>query len=89
METKNLPHQMILQERETLSVSGVSDVDSFDEDSMIVYTSMGELTVKGASLRVQKLDVAAGELTLSGRIDALSYGDIRTKKKGVLGRIFS
>ena len=42
-----MPHNLILEDRRTLTVSGVSDVDSFDEQTVVVFTDMGELTVRG------------------------------------------
>lgn len=42
-----MPHHLVLEDRRALTVSGVSDVDSFDELTVIIYTDLGELTVKG------------------------------------------
>ena len=46
-KTISLPHNLVLEDRRSLMVSGVSDVDSFDEQTVIVFTEMGELTVRG------------------------------------------
>ena len=58
------PHHLMLEDRRALSVSGVSDVDSFDELTVVIYTEMGELTVKGEGLHINRLNVETGELTL-------------------------
>ena len=55
-----IPHNVILEDRHTLSVSGVSDVDSFDEQTIIVFTDMGELTVSGTGLHINKLSIETG-----------------------------
>ena len=63
-----LPHNLILEDRRALSVSGVADIDSFDEQSVILFTDLGELTVKGFNLHINKLNVDTGELTLEGEV---------------------
>ncbi len=83
-----LPHQVIMQDRRALTVSGVSDVDSFDETTVVVYTDMGELTVKGAGLQIQRLNVETGELTLEGTIDSLTYTELQSRSGGFFSRLF-
>ena len=55
-----MPHNLILEDRRTLTVSGVSDVDSFDEQTVVVFTDMGELTVRGTDLHINRLSVEVG-----------------------------
>ena len=90
-EERNLqpmPQNIILEDRKTLSVSGVSDVDSFDEQTVTVFTELGELCVRGADLHITKLSVETGELTLDGRIDALIYTQEQPKNGGFFARMF-
>ena len=70
-----VPHNVILEDRRRLTVSGVSDVDSFDEQTVIVFTQMGELTVKGEDLHINRLSLEMGELAVEGDIASLSYTD--------------
>ena len=70
--TVQMPHHVILEDRRALTVSGVSDVDSFDELTVIIYTDMGELTVKGEGLHINRLNIETGELTLEGMIQSLT-----------------
>ena len=70
-----VPHNVILEDRRRLTVSGVSDVDSFDEQTVIVFTQMGELTVKGEDLHINRLSLEMGELAVEGDITALTYTD--------------
>lgn len=79
---------MILEERKSLTVTGVSDVDSFDEQTVVAYTDLGELTVKGSSLHIEKIDLDAGELAIEGEISSLSYSDRPSGKGSLLARIF-
>lgn len=87
-EKLNLPHSLVLEERESLTVSGVSDVDSFDEDMITAYTSLGELTVKGSELHISKLDTETGELSVEGNIQSLIYSSDRADSGGFFSRIF-
>lgn len=90
MEDKNkvsVPHNIILEGRRMLRVSGVSDVDSYDEQTVIAFTDMGELTVRGEDIRISKLNTDTGELSLEGNFYALSYAD-NTKQGGFFSKIF-
>lgn len=68
-------HNIIIEGRKKLSVSGVTEVDRFDESIVILYTSMGELTVKGEELRVNDLSVKNGEMNIEGFISSVSYSE--------------
>lgn len=82
------PHQVIMENRNTLSVSGVSDVDSFDGLAVVVYTDLGELTVRGNGLQIQRLNVETGDLSLTGTIDSLTYAEHSSRRGGLFGRLF-
>lgn len=92
VEEKKIPkkvHNVILEDRRSLTVSGVSDVDSFDEEAVVLFTELGELTVRGASLHMNKLNVETGEVSIEGDIESLSYRDEAPRSSGGLfGRIF-
>ena len=81
------PHSVIIEDRSKLTITGVSDVDSFDEQTMVVYTDMGELTLRGTGLHISRLNTETGELNITGKVCALAYTDDRVKS-GVLSRIF-
>ncbi len=85
--TVKLPHNVILEDRGTLTVSGVSDVDSFDDQTVAVYTDMGELVVRGQDLHINKLNVETGELSMAGKIQSLAYNDDQPKGSG--GGVFA
>ena len=87
---KKMPvHNLILEGRSKLSVSGVTDVDRFDENTVLLYTSMGELTVSGTDLHVNDLSVESGEMNIEGEINSIVYGDPdRHSPLSFLGRIF-
>ncbi len=85
---QSMPHNLVLEDRKMLTVSGVSDVDSFDEQTVIVFTDMGELTVRGSNLHINRLSVEVGELTVEGNIAALIYSDEPVKNGGFFSRVF-
>lgn len=67
------PHNIILEDRARLSVSGVEDVDSFDERQIIMRTTKGNLILRGSELHIDKLSLDTGELSVSGLITELGY----------------
>ncbi|MBP5379178.1 MAG: sporulation protein YabP [Ruminococcus sp.] len=82
-------HNIILENRKNLSISGITDVDSFDEREIILYTQLGELTIQGRELHIDAMSVETGDMTITGDIWALIYGD--KDKKGpisALGKLF-
>lgn len=82
-------HNIILEGRKKLSVSGVTDVDRFDENTVLLYTSMGEMTVCGTDLHVNALSVESGEMDVEGDISAIFYGDSdRRSPLSFFGKIF-
>lgn len=80
-----VPHQLILQDRHHLELSGITDVDSFDDTSVICITSLGRLSIGGSGLHLHRLDLDGTALSVEGRIDSLNYTDLR--KGGLFGRL--
>ena len=83
-----LPQNAVLEDRRHLHVTGVSDVDSFDERTITVFTSLGELSIRGADLHISTLNTETGELAVDGQIDALIYTQQEPKSGGFFGRMF-
>ena len=86
--TIKLPHNIVMEDRKTLMITGVSDVDSFDDQNVVVFTDLGELTVRGNNLHIGKLSVETGELSVTGNIYALGYTDDRERSGGLFSRMF-
>ena len=74
-DEKNNVHNVILEGRKNLTISGVTDVDSFDERCISLYTQLGELVIKGRELHINSMSVETGDMTIEGDIWALNYGD--------------
>jgi sporulation protein YabP len=67
------PHTVILEERNKLSVTGVEDVERFDESEITMLTSQGGLTVRGDGLHIEKLSLDSGEIGIRGLVTEMSY----------------
>ena len=67
------PHNLTMEGRRQLSLTGVEEVERFDEQEISLTTSCGSLIVRGAGLSIGKLSVDAGDVNISGEIDSLSY----------------
>lgn len=90
MTNTNIIQNLVLENRGKLSVSGVNDVLSFDDQIVIVDTELGLLTVKGENIRINKLSLDTAEVIIEGEISALSYSQNKqTKDNGtILSKIF-
>lgn len=89
--TNSVIQNLILENREKLSISGALDVLSFDDQIVILETELGLLTVKGENLRINKLSLDTGEVIVDGEIYNLGYSEKDIEKKsggGILGKIF-
>ena len=86
----NIIQNLVLENREKLSISGVIDVLSFDDQVVIVETELGLLTVKGENLRINKLSIDTSEVVVEGEIFNLAYSenDLERKQGSLLGKIF-
>ena len=66
-------HTLMSENRESLEVTAVTDVTSFDESSVLIVLEEGALSVRGRSLRITQLDLDTGRAALSGEIVSLTY----------------
>lgn len=83
----DLPHSLTLEERGRLNVTGVSEVVSFDENEIMMDTTLGQLTVQGEGLHVEKLSLDVGELTVAGEVQGMYYSRGKDKR-GFWSRVF-
>lgn len=86
----SIMQNLILENREKLSISGVNDVLSFDDQVVMVDTELGLLTVKGENLRINKLSLDTSEVIIEGEISNLSYSQNKQEKSSgtLLSKIF-
>ena len=82
---------IVLENREKLSISGVLDVYSFDDQIVVLETELGLLSIKGDELRINKLSIDTSEVIIEGNINSISYSEKEISKKsgnGFLSKIF-
>ena len=86
----NIVQNLVLENREKLSVSGVNDVLSFDDQVVMIDTELGLLTVKGENIRINKLSLDTSEVIVEGEISSLSYSQNKQEKSTgtILSKIF-
>ena len=83
-----MSHHVILEEREQLVISGVEEVESFDESTIFLTTAQGCLEIQGEELHIEKLSLDGGYLKVEGRVDALVYEtQSRSRGGGLLSRL--
>ena len=83
-----MSHHVILEEREQLVISGVEEVESFDESTIFLTTAQGCLEIQGEELHIEKLSLDGGDLKVEGRVNALLYeADRGSRSGGLLSRL--
>lgn len=88
MAEERLPHKLCLNERKQLTVSGVTEVVSFEDTAVVLNTNMGTLVVQGRELQLKMLSLDGGQTEVSGTVAALIYEEPRSTSGGWLGRLF-
>lgn len=88
MNSKSV-HDLILNSRGKLSINGVKDIISFDENNVNLKTVCGDLCIDGENLHVNVLNIEKGEIEMTGKISGLNYFDSSEREKSsLLSRIF-
>lgn len=88
MEYQPINHNIMLEGREQLTITGVDEVESFDENTIIMHTAQGGLVVRGEELHIEKLSLDGGDLKVEGRIESLTYEDDAGSSGGLFARLF-
>ena len=86
-QTLVLPHKLTLNERKALTMTGVTEVVSFDENAVILRTGLGTLLVQGKDLQLKTLSIDGGQVAVDGLITALVYEE-PSQTRGLLRRFF-
>lgn len=83
-----IPHSVIMENRSSVSLTGVTEMGSFDEQSVVIYTDYGEIHLRGNKLHISKLSLDTNEVNIDGEIEALIY--TQNKKSGnFLSKLFN
>ncbi len=81
-------HEITLSNRNKMSLTGVTDVISFNDDRVDLKTNMGTLVIKGKGLNINKLNTDSGNLDVTGEVQLLEYVNRRDKGTGMFGGLF-
>lgn len=82
---------LYIENRQKATISGVLNVQSFNEAEIIIETVLGILTIKGTGMHINKLNLEAGDLMIDGNIDSCAYSekrDLKTKSAGFFSKVF-
>jgi sporulation protein YabP len=83
-----LQHRVVLVDRESMTVDGVANVESFDDEEIILETNAGALTVTGHDLHIRQLNLEDGTIEIEGYVETCDYFDESPKKgRGLLGKL--
>ena len=84
-------HKLVIQNRSAGNISGITDVVSFDENTVVLHKDMGLLTIKGKELHVSRLTLEKGEVDIDGTVDSLTYSSneaLRKSGESLFSRLF-
>lgn len=79
---------IILEDREKMSVTGVEQVESFNDNTIILTTIKGGMIIKGDSLNISKLNIEDGGVKIEGNINSINYTDKDMSPKSLMGKLF-
>ncbi|MGL5378809.1 sporulation protein YabP [Clostridium sp.] len=81
---------IVLEDRKRLSLTGVEEVISFDDEKILLNTSLGALTIKGSELKMNKLDVQNGDVIIVGHISSMVYSgkEVKKEKENIITKLF-
>ena len=86
MEQEQMHHKLQLVDRQKLTMSGVTEVVSFDENTVILQTALGTLLIQGQGLQLKNLSLEGGQVAVDGTVTSLSYEEPR--QDGLFRRLF-
>ncbi len=88
---KDINHIVNINQRKSITISGVKKIDNFSDASFLLETNMGFILIKGSELEIIKLDTFQGDISIKGKIDSLSYQESSNKKnnkESVISKLF-
>ena len=88
MEAKSVeqPHRLTLDSRSRLSITGVLEVESFDDTEILLTSTRGPMSIRGQGLHLQQLSIDGGQVAVDGTVDAMSYEEAQ-RKGGLFSRL--
>lgn len=89
-KSEDVKGNITLENRNRLTLTGVEEVISFDDEKILLNTKLGSLTIKGAELKMNKLDVQNGDVIIVGKIASMIYSgkELRKEKENIITKLF-
>ncbi len=87
-EINALEHSIYMLNRKNLSISGVKDVISFDENGVSIITVMGNIAIKGKNIKIGNFNTDTGNMQMDGKFSAIFYLDDKGEKEGFFKRLW-
>jgi len=87
-KVRSRTHNVHIDNRSRTSVTGVSDVESFNEQEIILETEAGGLRIEGDGLHLTKLNLEEGQVVIEGSVTALEYEPVTEERRGLFSRMF-
>ncbi|MBR0349395.1 MAG: sporulation protein YabP [Acutalibacteraceae bacterium] len=84
---ENTMHDLVIESRKKVTMTGIVDVESFDEETIVAESECGEIFIKGSLLKISRLSVESGDMIVEGNIDAVSYSEGKAKG-GFFSKVF-
>ena len=84
----SLNHNITINERKNIMITGVKKIDSFDDEEFLLETTMGNIIIKGKDLEIIKLDTYQGSVSIKGLVNSLIYSDTLKKEEGMFSKLF-
>ncbi|MBQ8574992.1 MAG: sporulation protein YabP [Clostridia bacterium] len=72
---ENAMHDLIIESRKKVTMTGINDVESFDEETIIAQSECGEISLRGRGLKISRLSVESGDMVVEGEIDSVIYSE--------------
>lgn len=82
-----IPHSVIIENRASISFTGVKDMGSFDEQAVVLVTDYGEIHLRGSKLHINKLSLETNEVDIDGEIEAVIYTQNK-QSGGLFNKLF-
>ena len=83
-----LPHRVSLEERNRLTMTGITEVESFDEEMVVLHTTRGTLVIRGNGLHLQLLSLDGGQVHVDGTVESMTYEDSTRDAGSFFARLF-
>ena len=75
---------VLLESKAKLTIDGVINVESFNDDYMELSTNLGEISVEGENLKIEELRQENGKILITGEVNGIYYKSEKATR-GIFG----